>query len=145
MADRDREQRSAEVRRTSCAEYLVAVDSFMDQARELAHRMHGDTPRAECQTAHETYFVGWEQLQRAYAPVVIAGPNELAKRAEDLQSQIGAVGDLCDGWYSAYKNGPTPNRITEFGKARHEALLSRSVFISIAQKHAYANSNKSVD
>jgi len=145
LANRDREQRSAEVRRAAYAEYLIAADSFMDQARELAHRMQNDASRAECEAVYGPYFASWEQLQRAYAPVVIAGPNELGKLAEKLQSRIGALGDLCDDWYSAYKNGPTPSRISEFGKARHEAMLSRAIFISVAQKYAHPDSSKSTD
>jgi len=143
LADRDREQRSAEVRRAACAEYLIAADSFMDQARELAQRMQGNASKAECELAHKPYFAGWEQLQRACAPVVIAGPNELGKQAERLQSQLGTLGDLCDDWYSAYKNGPVPSRISEFGKARLEALQTRAVFISAAQKHAHPASSRS--
>ena len=143
LADRDREQRSAEIRRAACAEYLIAADSFMDQSRELANRMQGNAAKAECEAAHTPYFAGWEQLQRTCAPVVIAGPNELGKLAERLQSQLGILGDLCDDWYSAYKNGPVPGRISEFGKARLEALQIRTVFISVAQKYALPDSSKS--
>jgi hypothetical protein len=145
LADRDREQRSAEVRRAACAGYLVAADSFMDRARELAHKMQDSAPQAECDPAYAPYFACWEQLQRACAPVIIAGPNALSKRAERLQSQLGALGDVCDGWYDAYKNGPAPSRISEFGKARHEVLQARAEFISIAQKHAHPDSAKSAD
>ena len=140
LADRDREQRSAEVRRAACAKYLVAADSFMDQARELAHRMQGKASEAECEAAHAPYFSGWEHLQRACAPVVIAGPSELGRRAEKLRSQLGTLGDLCDNWYTAYKNGPAPSRISEFGNVRREALQIRAEFISTAQKHAHPNS-----
>jgi hypothetical protein len=139
LAARDREQRSADVRRAACAEYLIAADSFMDRARELVRRMEDNAPKAECETLYAAYFADWEQLQRARAPVVIAGPSELGKQAERLQSHLGALGDVCDGWYAAYQNGPVPSRISEFGNAQHGALQTRTVFISVAQKHAYLN------
>jgi hypothetical protein len=120
LAADDREQRSAEVRRDASAKYLIVVDSFMDQARELVSRMESTAPGPECDTSHESYLAGWEDLQRRCAPVVIAGPSELGERAEALKSQLGALGDECDSWYAAHKNGLTRSRATtgvRLGKA----------------------------
>jgi hypothetical protein len=142
MASGDREQQKAEVRRGACAEYLTAVDSFLDQARELASRMENNAPEPERDAAHGAYAAGWENLQRTCAPVIIAGPGELAERAESLNSQLGAVGDECDSWYKAHKNGHARSRASKFKTARDAAYDARAAFISAAQQHAYANPSK---
>lgn len=138
-------QRRAEVRRAACAEYLIAVDSFMDKARELVSRMESTAPGPECDAAHKSYFAGWEDLQRRCAPVVIAGPSELGERAEELKSQLGALGDECDSWYAAHKNGLTRSRATKFSNAQRVANQARAVFISAAQKHAHPDPSMSAD
>jgi hypothetical protein len=142
MASGDREQQKAEVRRGACAEYLTAVDSFLDQARELVSRMENNAPEPERDAAQGAYAAGWENLQRTCAPVIIAGPGELAERAESLNSQLGAVGDECDGWYNAHKNGHARSRASKFRTARDAAYDARAAFISAARQYAYANPSK---
>jgi hypothetical protein len=139
LASGNREQQRAEVRRGACAEYLTAADSFMDQARELVSRMESNTPAPELNTAHATYFAGWETLQRACSPVVIAGPAELGELAEAFKSQLGALGDECDSWYAAHKSGAARSRATKFSSVQHAAYEARAAFISAAQKHAHAD------
>jgi hypothetical protein len=90
---------------------------------------------AERDAAHAAYFAGWEHLQRVCAPVVIAGPGELGERAEALKSQLGALGDECDRWYAAHKNGPVLSRVSKFSDAQHAAYQARAAFISVAQTH----------
>jgi hypothetical protein len=136
LAVDDREQQRAEIRRGVCAEYLVAVDSFMDQARELVARLENDAPEPELDDACATYRAGWVDLQRRCAPVVIAGPAELGQQAERLEGQLGAVGDVCDSWYAARKKGPTRSRDGTFVRARDAARTERAAFVSAAQKHA---------
>ena len=135
-----REEQSADVRRAACAEYLTAVDSFMDQARELVSRMENGAPPTECKGAHDAYSAGWELLQRVCAPVVIAGPSELAEMAEALKSQLGDLGDECDGWYAAHENGSVRGRGSKVSNAQRAAEEARAAFVSVAQKHAYAGS-----
>lgn len=139
LASGNREQHRAEVRRGACAEYLTAADSFMDQARELVSRMENGAPEPERDAAHAAYQAGWENLQRTCAPVVIAGPGELGKRAETLKSQLGALGDECDSWYAAHKKGPTRNRTSKFKSVQNAAYEARDAFISAAQEHAHAD------
>ncbi|MFY9773706.1 MAG: hypothetical protein WAK28_03940 [Trebonia sp.] len=142
MASGDREQQKAEARRGVCAEYLTAVDSFRDQARELVARMEINAPEPEREAAHTAYVAGWENLQRTCAPVIIAGPSELADRAESLKSLLGAAGYECDEWYNAHKNGSTRGRPSKYRTAREAAYNARAAFISAAQQHAYANPGK---
>lgn len=136
LAVENREQQRAEVRRAACAEYLVAVDSFMDQARELVARLESSAPESELDSAYGTYSAGWEDLQRKCAPVVIAGPPELGEPAQELKGQLGALADVCDGWYTAQKNGPTRSRDGKFVSARDAAREVRAAFVSAAQKYA---------
>lgn len=143
LAAHNREQQRAEVRRAACAEYLVAVDSFMDQARELVSRMENDAPRPQCDAAHASYFAGWEHLQRVRAPVVIAGPSELGDRTDALRHQLAALGDECDSWYTAHKNGSTRGRAAKFSTAQHAAHDARTAFVSVAQKNAYPGPSES--
>jgi hypothetical protein len=142
LAAGNREQQRAEVRRGACADYLTAVDSFMDQARELVSRMENDAPAPERDAAHAAYFAGWEHLQRVCAPVVIAGPGELAEQAEALKSQLGAVGDVCDSWYAAHNNGPVRSQVSKLSEAQHAARQARAAFISAAQTHAHTDPGK---
>ena len=137
-----REEQSADVRRAACAKYLTAVDSFVDQARELVSRMENGAQPTECKDAYATYSAGWELLQRVCAPVVIAGPSELAERAEALKSQLGALGDECDGWYAAYQDGSIRGRVSKVSNAQHAGEEARAAFVSVAQKHAYAGPDK---
>jgi hypothetical protein len=111
----------------------------MDQARELVHKMDGNAPATECERWYATYYAGWEQLHSASAPVIIAGPGELGKQTERLQSYLGALGDVCDGWYAAYMNGQTPSRLSKYGDARDAASQTRTVFIATAQKYVHPN------
>lgn len=133
LAANDREQRRAEVRRAAYADFLVAVESFKDQARELVYRIENDVPKPECDAAQATYFAGWQDLQRTYAPVRIAGPSELAKRAEGLQYRLAALADVCDSWYTAHQNGPTRSRDGRFVSARDAANEAIDTFITAAQ------------
>jgi hypothetical protein len=142
LAAGNREQQKAEVRRGACADYLTAVDSFLDQARELVSRMDNGAPAGERGAAHAAYFAGWEHLQRVCAPVVIAGPGELGHRAEALKSQLGALGDECDRWYAADKNGQARSRVSKFSDAQHAAYQAREAFISAAQTHAFTEPGK---
>jgi len=129
LAAGNREQQRAEVRRGACADYLTAVDSFMDQARELVSRMENGAQAAERDAAHAAYFAGWEHLQRLCAPVVIAGSGELGERAEALKSQLGALGDECDRWYAAHKNGQVRSRVSKFSDAQHTAYEANAKFL----------------
>ena len=143
LAADDRDQRRAEVRRAACAEYLVAVDSFLDQARELVSRMENGSPKPQCDAAYASYFAGWEHLQRVRAPVVIAGPSELGERAEALRYQLAGLGDECDSWFTAHKNGPTRSRAAKFSTAQHAAHEARTAFVLAAQKNAYPGPSES--
>jgi hypothetical protein len=142
LASGNREQQSAEVRRSACAGYLTATGSFMDQARELVSRMQNGAPAPERDAAHAAYFAGWEKLQPACAPAVIAGPGDPGKRAEAPKSQLGALGDECDSWYAAHKNGPVRNRASKFSSVQHAAHEARAAFISAAQQYAHADPGK---
>jgi hypothetical protein len=137
LAVGNRAQQIADVRRAAFAEYLTAVDTFLDQARDLASRMDQRAPSTECEAAHVNYLVGWESLNRACAPTIIAGPAEVAELAEELQSQLGDLGDTCDSWYSAHQNSSVRSRLSVFGSARQSARDARDAFISAARKHAY--------
>jgi hypothetical protein len=134
LAERDREDKKAEVRRIACAKYLIAADSFADHARELASRMDQKARAEDCEAAHKPYSAGWEKLQHACAPVVIAGPDKLGEQAELLKSKLGSVGDLCDSWYVAYQKGSTRSRISDYSEARLGAEDARKNFVSAAQK-----------
>jgi hypothetical protein len=104
--------------------------------------MENGATAAERDAAHAAYFAGWEQLQRVCAPVVIAGPGELGERAEALKSQLGALGDECDSWYAAHKNGPVRSWASKFSDAQHTAYEARAAFILAAQTHAYTDPDK---
>jgi len=136
LAAGNREQQKAAVRRDACAALLVAVDSFMDQARELVSRLENDIPGPECNAAHATYFAGWEDLQRRCAPVLIAGPNELKERAEELKEQLAGLADECDDWYEAHKSGPTRSRDRTIVNLRQSARVARDAFILAAQRYS---------
>lgn len=145
LAVGNREQQRAEVRRGASAEYLTAVDCFMDEARELVSRMENGAPGPERDAAYAAYFAGWEHLKHVCAPVIIAGPSELGERAEALQSQLAVLGDECDNWYAAHKNGALRNRASAFSNAQHAVRETRAAFVSAAQQYAYTDSAKLAD
>ena len=145
LADDNREQQRAEVRRSACAEYLIAADAFVDQARELVSRMDSNSSESEIHAAHKSYQDGWGQLKRACAPAVIAGPSELKDRAEELMSRLADLGYERDNWYTAHRNGSARSRASKVINARHAIGGTRDLFVSIVQKYAYPDSSKSAD
>ena len=142
MACGDREQQKAEERRGVCDEYLTAVDSFWDQESELVERMEINEPEPEREAAHTAYVAGWENLQRTCAPVIIAGPSELADRAESLKSLLGAAGYDATSGTTRIRTGAHADRLSKYRTAREAAYNDRAAFISAAQQHAYANPGK---
>lgn len=131
----EREKQDAEVRRVACAEYLIAADSFYDQARELVYRMENGAEPSELKEAHDDYSAGWKLLKRAVAPVVIAGPRDLGEQADALMAKLAELGKVCDDWYTARVRDPSVRgRGTKFWNARAAAEGARAEFVSAAQK-----------
>jgi hypothetical protein len=136
LADASQKAQTAEVRRTAYAQHLTAVYSFMERARELVARIENDAAGQECEMAHRAYLDDWERLQPTYAPVIVAGPDEIVKSAEALRFALGLLGDGCDAWYAAHMNS------TEFDgeevlDAQQAARKSRSAFADEARKHSF--------
>jgi hypothetical protein len=118
----------------------------VDQARELVSQMEDNARDPEPDDAHAAYTGGWENLQRTCAPVVIAGPGELADRAESLKSLLGGMADECDSWYAARRNGSArSSRASKFSTAQQTAYDARAAFVSAARQHAYAAPGKPAD
>jgi hypothetical protein len=134
LAVSDREQQIAESRRVACADYLVTVDSFLDQARDLVADLENSAPESQLDTAEASYRAGWEHLQRKCAPVVVAGPPGLGELAEGLKSKLGALADECDGWYAAHKSGSKRSRDAKVVDLQTAARSAKSAFVSAAQK-----------
>jgi hypothetical protein len=104
LAAASRKAHVAEVRRVAYAEYLTTVYSFMESARELVARLENDAAELECDAAHRAYCEDWERMQPTYAPVMIAGPDEIEESAKALRFRLGFLADGCDAWYAAHGN-----------------------------------------
>ena len=135
--DAARSRDDCDVRREAYAEYLTAVYSFMDGARELIAKLEGGAGKAECDIAHSAYLQDWEHLQPTYAPVLIAGPNQIEESAEKLRFCLGSLADLCDGWYTARKNDAEFCDTKDALKAQFTAREARFKFASAARVHVY--------
>ena len=143
LAADERNKHIADVRRAACSEYLTAADSFYDQARELAARMHGGAEPAELKDAHDDYFEGWKLLQRVVAPVVIGGPPCLSEKADAFMLKLGDLANICDKWHDAHVRDPsTPSRGTKVENAQEASNKARDEFISVAQRNAFPDPDK---
>ena len=137
LAEASRKAQIADVRREAYAEYLTAVYSFMDRARELITKLEGDAGKAGCDIAHSAYLEDWEHLQPAYAPVLIAGPSQIEESAEKLRLCLGSLADLCDGWYTARKSDTEFCDKKDALTAQLTAREARFKFASAARDHVY--------
>jgi hypothetical protein len=133
----NREERVAEILRTASAEYLAAVDSFIDSARELVYQIEHEAPGPDRDSARKAYLTEWQQLQRLCAVVTVAGPGDLAARAEELKLSLGTVANVCDRWYEAVKRGPVNSRAGQFDAAWESADEVRIKFASTARMYTY--------
>lgn len=137
LAAASRKTQIAEARREAYAEYLTAVYSFMDRARELIAKLASDSEIRECDAAHRTYLEDWEHLQPTYAPVLIAGPSRIEATAESLRFCLGDLADKVDGWYTARQNGRRFHSGEEVNDAQLAAREARSKFSSAARDYVY--------
>lgn len=137
LAAATRKAQIVEARREAYAEYLTAVYSFMDGARELIASVEHESAMSECDVAHRTYLSDWEHLQHTYAPVLIAGPGQIEESAEDLRFCLGDLADKCDGWYTARQNGERFRSTEEATHVQLAARQARSKFSSAARDYVY--------
>jgi hypothetical protein len=73
----------ADTRREAYAEYLTAVYSFADRARDLLAALDTNSDMTACDAAHRAYHEGRVNLQPKYAPVLISGPSKIEGSAEN--------------------------------------------------------------
>jgi hypothetical protein len=137
LAAASRTAQIAEVRREAYGEYLTAVYNFMDRARELIARLENDSDASERDAAYRAYQGDWEQLQPAYAPVLIAGPGQIEHSAEALRFCLGDLADKCDAWYTARQNGKRFGGAEDAYHAQLAAREARSKFSSAARDYVY--------
>jgi hypothetical protein len=137
LAEASRKALIADARREAYAEYLTAVYSFTDRARELLGALDTNADMTECDAAHRAYLEDWVNLQPKYAPVLIAGPSKIEGSAEKLRFCLSGLADQCDEWYTARKNSNS-FRDTEKVHAQIASLRdARSKFASAAQDNVY--------
>lgn len=145
LAADGRARQIEDIRRTGCAEFLAAADTFADQARELAARMLRNAERGKIEEANDAYEAGWKLLKRVYAPVAIAGPECLGKAAQAYMAALADIARECDGWRDAYVPGPSvPDWEPELGKLRRKADKARDAFILQARQETYAEEKPTV-
>ena len=139
LAEASRKAQIADARREAYAEYLTAVYSFMDRARELIAMLEQNAELAECDDARRAYLENWGHLQPTYAPVLVAGPSQIEASAENLRFCLGDLADKCDGWYTARKNDNEfrDKDKEEVRKTQLAARAARSDFAAAARDHVY--------
>jgi hypothetical protein len=137
LAEANRKGQIAEVRREAYAEYLTAVYSFMDRARELIAMLDANADMTERDAARHVYLEDWDRLQPKYAPVVVAGPGQIEGSAESLRFCVADLADQCDKWYMARKAGSVFRDTEKTLNAQSAAIDARSKFISAARDHVY--------
>lgn len=137
LAEASRRAQIVEVRREAYAEYLTAVYRFMDRARELIAKLEENADMSECDAARRTYLEDWDQLQPTFAPVLVAGPNQIEKSAEHLRYCLGDLADKCDWWYTARKTSKNFRNAQKVIDAQLAARDARSKFASAVRDHVY--------
>ena len=137
LAEASRKAQIVEVRREAYAEYLTAVYSFMDRARELIAKLEENADMSECDAARRAYLEDWGDLQPTYAPVLVAGPSQIEESAENLRFCLGDLADECDGWYTARKNGSKFRNAEKALNPQLAARRARSEFASAARDYVY--------
>lgn len=137
LAEASRTAQIAETRREAYAEYLTTVYNFMDGARELIAKLAESADTSEYDAAHHAYLKDWGHLQPTYAPVLIAGPSQIEKSAENLRFCLGNLADKCDAWCKARKDDNKLYDADEALNAQLAARDARSKFASAARDHVY--------
>jgi hypothetical protein len=137
LAEASRKAQITDARREAYAEYLTAVYSFMDRARELIAALEANADMTECDAARRSYVEDWVHLQPKYAPVLVAGPSQIEGSAENLRFCLGDLADQCDGWYTARKNGGRFRDMEKVLNAQLTARDARSKFASAARDNVY--------
>jgi hypothetical protein len=125
-------------RRDACQELLVVADAFLDRGRELVARIDADATEAAIGAAHADYLAEWDKLVRSYAPVIMAGPDEMADSAKDLRHALAGLADVCDGWFAARtaRGGHRPPaRWARYESALQPARDAVEAFVATARKH----------
>jgi hypothetical protein len=145
LAADEHEKQVADVRAAACSKYLTAADIFYEDVRKLVSRMEARVVPAELKDDHYAHSAGWKHLQRVIAPVVIAGPSDLARRADTHMSKLAELSQACDDWYLAYVRNPsTPGRGTKFWSLRVAADEARADFIVEARTNTYPEKKPAV-
>jgi hypothetical protein len=133
----NRKERVAEILRIASAEYLAAVDGFIDSARELVYQIAYQASGPDRDSVRKAYLAEWQKVQRRCAVVTVAGPADLAERAEELKGSLGTMAKVCDRWYEAVKHGPVNSRAGQFDAAWESADEVRIKFAATARIYTY--------
>ena len=123
-----RSDSSVDVQRAACADFLVAIDDFIESARDLWARQDGADAELIA-ASYETHARTWQTVCVALPTFQLSAPLELSDAAVELKKRAGCYSDELDSRF--HHRRWSRSRLETL---RDELIAARHDFMADAQR-----------
>lgn len=125
LAELGRRDSSLDRQRAACAEFMVAIDDFIESARDLWAKQDGTDAHA-IGASYEAHARAWQAVCVALPHFQLAAPVELSDAAVQLKKHAGSYSDELDNRFQHRKWSRTRLETLreELASARHDFMTS---------------------